>query len=289
VGAAAVSVLTSGAGRAIDHVVVAVADLDREARQLEALGFTLTPRAQHPWGTANRLAQFPNRTFIELLEIDRPHLLFEHAAGETPPRFSFGAFNRDFLARAEGMSMLVLASRDAAADTARFRDAGLPTFAPFEFERQARLPDDSTVRVAFSLAFTSLAGAPRAGLFTCHNHTPEAFWKPDYQVHGNGAEGIFEVILVAADPAATAPSLAAFSGGTVAAAGDGAVVTCGPQRLRVLTPAAYRTRLDLAPPDLAEGPRFAGLVITAPGAARRAVPADQAGGVALVFEPGKSA
>ena len=36
-----------GSGRSIDHVVVAVRDLDRAAHSYEALGFTLTPRAMH--------------------------------------------------------------------------------------------------------------------------------------------------------------------------------------------------------------------------------------------------
>jgi catechol 2,3-dioxygenase-like lactoylglutathione lyase family enzyme len=34
-------------GRAIDHVVLAVRDLDRAAARYEQLGFTLTPRASH--------------------------------------------------------------------------------------------------------------------------------------------------------------------------------------------------------------------------------------------------
>ena len=42
-----------------------------DAAAYEALGFRLTPRARHPdnMGTSNRLAQFPARNFIELLEL----------------------------------------------------------------------------------------------------------------------------------------------------------------------------------------------------------------------------
>ena len=60
--------------RSIDHVVVAVRDLDHLAGEFEASGFNLTPRAYHSdrMGTSNRLIQFANNSFIELLEVDRP-------------------------------------------------------------------------------------------------------------------------------------------------------------------------------------------------------------------------
>src|SRR3954466_14517660 len=67
-------------GRAIDHVVLTVRDLDAAAITYQRLGFTLTPRAAHDdqMGTSNRLAQFRGRNFIELLEVDRPETLARH-------------------------------------------------------------------------------------------------------------------------------------------------------------------------------------------------------------------
>ncbi len=64
-------------GRAIDHVVLTVRDLDRAAITYQELGFTLTPKAAHEdrIGTSNRLAQFGGKNFIELLEVDRPERL----------------------------------------------------------------------------------------------------------------------------------------------------------------------------------------------------------------------
>ena len=51
----------------------------------------------------------------------------------TARAFSFSAFNRDFLARDEGFSMLVLGTPDAVADIAAWRAAGLKTYPPFDF------------------------------------------------------------------------------------------------------------------------------------------------------------
>ena len=50
--------------RGIDHLVLAVRDLEKARTFYQRLGFTLTPRAQHPWGTANHLAQL-NGCFLE--------------------------------------------------------------------------------------------------------------------------------------------------------------------------------------------------------------------------------
>jgi hypothetical protein len=75
-----------GNGRSIDHVVVAVRDLEQAARSYQALGFTLTPRAMHDdrMGTSNRLTQFAAKNFVELLEVDRPDTLARHDFAASP-------------------------------------------------------------------------------------------------------------------------------------------------------------------------------------------------------------
>ncbi|MEQ9642249.1 MAG: VOC family protein [Alphaproteobacteria bacterium] len=241
-------------GRTIDHFVVTVPDLDRAAAAFEALGFTLTPRAQHPWGTANRLAQFTGGNFIELLEIDRPALIDAEQRD-----YDFGGFTKDFLSRGLGPSMLVLATEDAEADTKRYAAAGIASYARFDFERTGRLPDGSEAKMAFSIAHTADPAMPSAGFFTCQNRYPENFWKPEFQVHGNGAQEIVAVYLAAADPAAHGEFLSGFSDGTVSETADGIDVSCGTHAVHVLTPEAA-AKLGAAP-DLSHGPRFIGAAI----------------------------
>lgn len=162
-------------GRSIDHVVLVVDDLDRAATAYERLGFTLTPRAFHDerMGTTNRLAQFAGRNFIELLEVDRPAGVEEHALGAAPPRFSFGAHNRDFVGKRNGISTLVLTTADARGDLAAWQAAGLRTYAPFAFERAATLPDGARVTVAFSLGFATSPAMPELAFFACENRFPD--------------------------------------------------------------------------------------------------------------------
>lgn len=274
--------MTAWSGRPIDHVVIAVRDLDAAARAYEALGFTLTPRAQHPWGTANRLAQFEGRNFIELLEVDRPGRVLGHDPDADPPAFSFGAYNRDFIANGEGMSMLVLAGQDSRADVARFARAGLKTYAPFDFERHARLPDGSDVTVAFSLAFATHPQMQRAVFFTCHNRFPEHFWRAEYQRHPNGALAITRVFMIADEPGRYGEFFAGLTCGGIRSQPGGIAVSCGTQELVILGPAvADRALPGGARLDLASGPRLIGLAIEAPGTSPHVTPASEACGVAI--------
>ena len=85
--------------------------------------------------------------------------------------------------------MLVLEGKGAAADAEAFRAAGIGDFDVFDFEREGKRPDGSTVKVAFSLAFAADTQAPDTGFFTCQQHYPENFWNPAFQKHRERRDG----------------------------------------------------------------------------------------------------
>jgi len=251
--------------RGIDHLVLAVRDLPKARAFYEALGFTLTPRAEHPWGTANHLAQFQG-CFLEILGIADAAKIPPHKAGE----FSFGAHNRDFLGRSEGMSMLVFQSHDARRDQAEFAAAGLATYAPFDFGREAKLPDGGTARVAFSLAFVTDPRMPESAFFTCQQHAPKYFWKREYQSHANGARTIAEAIMVAPDPPALAEFFTKLQGAESVRCSDGALaVATARGKIVVATPAAFAARFG-EPSGGPAAPHFAAFRIAGVDAAAEA-------------------
>src|SRR5258708_21546731 len=104
----------------LDHIVHAVCDLDAAAEFYARAGFTVGARNRHAWGTHNRIVQLKN-CYIEILEVAEPEKIGPHGARS----FSFGAFNRDFLASRQGFSMLILNSSNAAADARAFEAAGI--------------------------------------------------------------------------------------------------------------------------------------------------------------------
>ena len=194
--------------RHIDHVVVAVRDLDRAAELYGLLGFQVGARNRHPWGTDNRIIQFRS-SFIELITIsDNAKQMVPHQQRH----FSFGAFVRDFLARRDGLAMLALSSADAASDAALFAKRGISEYEPFSFQREARRPDGATTRVGFTLAFAQDQSASEAGFFVCQQHYPENFWDRSFQQHLNLAADISAVTLTAADPKRHEEFLTRFSG-----------------------------------------------------------------------------
>jgi hypothetical protein len=238
--------------RPIDHLVLCVHDLDAARRVYERLGFTLTPKALHPFGTANSLVQL-HGNFLELLAVADRSLIKPAGAGE----FAFAAFNERFLAAREGMSMLVFASDDARRDQREFAASGLDTYAPFDFSRQAVLPDGSAVTVGFSLAFVTEARMPDAAFFVCQQHAPQYFWKPEYQAHRNGALAVEEVVMVAPEPAAFADFFAKLQPGSpIDPSRAGLTVGTSRGAVTMLDPAAFATRFPAAGPAAPSKPHF---------------------------------
>lgn len=245
--------------RGIDHLVLCVNDLKKARAAYETLGFTMTPQAQHPFGTGNTIVQLDG-CFLEVLGVTRPEDITE-PSGDT---FSFAAFNRDFLTSREGMSMLVLDSTDAAADRAAFLDSGLHVYAPFDFQRQAKMPSGDEVTVGFSLTFVGDPSLSEMGFFTCRQWRPDLFWKPEYQRHANGAKSIAEVFVIAPDPDAATAFLSAFANAPILRTAPGiCAVTSTRGTLFVFTPEAFAARFPGAvSPARSSAAYFAGFALS---------------------------
>ena len=193
---------------ALDHVVHAVHDLDSTAATYSRLGFVVTPRADHPFGTSNRLVVVED-SYIEIVAVtDRDRL----AGG-------FAPVVADYLAeQGEGIPFLVLSTADAEADHRRIVEAGITAEKPFMFSRPAPLPDGSTTTASFTTVFLPPTPFPRS--FFCAHHTPEAIWNPAALAHPNRVARILAV---------TVPSTTTIE----RLAGSGQVeITVGPPSIR---------------------------------------------------------
>ena len=191
----------------LDHIVHAVRDLDAAAEFYGRAGFTVGARNRHPWGTHNRIVQLKN-CYIEILEVAEPEKIVPHGARS----FSFGAFNRDFLASHQGFSMLILNSSNAADDARAFEAAGIGGYDVFDFAREGAKPDGTPVKLAFSLVFASYPASPNLGFAACQHHFPDNFWNPAFQIHANGAQTVAGAAMVADNPTDHHIFLKAFSG-----------------------------------------------------------------------------
>jgi hypothetical protein len=284
--------------RRIDHLVVAVRDLEQAAAFYKNLGFQVGARNVHPWGTENHLIQFDN-SFIELIAMGEGAQIEPHA----DELFSFGAFVEHYLQHREGLAMFVLASDSARSDADRFANDGIGFFHPFFFSRAGQKPDGSPTEVAFTLAFAEDKSAPYAGFFVSQHHFPENFWNSDFQMHPNGAQGIRSVALSSATPDAQAAFLERFTGveGERPAGHDYTFRLDG-SHLDVLTPDDAGEVFGSVEAEM-DSPSFVALSIRTPSiddqaerldqaaipylkiGSRLVVPASVAFGVAIAFEP----
>jgi hypothetical protein len=232
-----------------------VHDLDAAGARYGQLGFTVGARNRHPWGTHNRIVQCPG-VFIELLTVGEPELI----PPPGPRTFSFGAYTRDFLAHHEGLSMLALEGKGAAADADAYRAAGIGDFEVFDFAREAKRPDGTSVNVAFSLVFAADRQAPETAYFTSQNHYPENFWNPAFQAHPNSVTTIAGVVLVAENPADHHVFLKSFSGvSDLTSTSSGITIATPRGEIQVMDPSAYKAHFAAEPPDVSRGARLAAL------------------------------
>jgi hypothetical protein len=176
----------------IDHIIVAVRDLEAARLGWQRLGFTLTPRGRHiGQGTANYCIMF-GRDYLELLGFVE--------------RDEFGHRLASFLGEREGaMSVAFAPAANAEATSATLSANGLHPSAPRALGRALELPE-GTVTPRFSLLTLPPEETPDLDCFICGHLTPELVRRPDWLVHPNGVIGIKAVHLLADDPASLAPA-----------------------------------------------------------------------------------
>jgi catechol 2,3-dioxygenase-like lactoylglutathione lyase family enzyme len=176
----------------IDHVIIAVNDLERARLAWERLGFTLTPRGRHlQKGTGNYCIMF-ERDYLELM-------------GVVDPRQDTGGV-AEFLVHGEGPRGFAFATR-AGDDTApALARQGLHPTAARDLTRQLELPE-GTVLPRFKLVSLPPEETPALMSFICQHLTPELVRRPEWLRHANAVVGIAGVVMLVE---ATKPLAAAY-------------------------------------------------------------------------------
>lgn len=187
-----------GTATGLDHVGVAVPDLDAAAVEWLALGFVPQPLARHmaddrPTGTGNRNIML-RHGYIELL------------ASIDPARPS--ATLARFLARHTGIHILTLAMDDPTAALDRLHRAGF-TAALARSSRPADPTDPDGPQATFARIPLTDAD-PRLQLL--HQITPALVWQERFLTHPNRATALRSVLIAADPPADFAARLSRLAG-----------------------------------------------------------------------------
>lgn len=192
---------------ALDHIVIAVADLDRAMADYRALGFQVLPGGQHPGRTShNALVVFADGAYLELIAWRAP------APDER--------WYRTLSAHGEGLVDYALLPADTAQALAEARARGLHTLTgPLDGGRLR--PDGAQLR--WQTARHATPDVP----FLCGDVTPRALRVPEGSVrqHPNGAQGVAEVTVAVHNLDATLARYRALLGTQA----DGAAATTTPE------------------------------------------------------------
>ena len=193
----------------LDHVGVAVRDLDAGREAYRRLGFNLTPRSEHrgsrvpggpiePWGSANHCAML-EQGYLEVLGLT------------DPGKFSTA---KAMIERYEGVHIVAFRPDSIDAVHSALSDAKRPVDAPRDLERMARYGPDGTEsrRVAFRNMYLAKSVFTEAQFQYTEHLTRETMWQPQLLRHPNGALGLQWVFLCSPDPEATARKLAPMLG-----------------------------------------------------------------------------
>lgn len=234
----------------LDHLGIAVTDLDQAARNFAALGFTLTDKSFHVaaptpgaepvrTGTGNHCIMLA-RGYIELIAI-------------TDPAYR-GRLATD-LARYEGLHLVSFGTSSAEETAALFERMTGTAAAPRRLTRPIA-EQGRPVTARFDIVDMPEGIAAAGHVFAIEHLTREVLWQPHLTSHENGAVALLGVIACAADPLAFLAPIAAAIGerveeNSIALAGGGRFEAIDPQRLAERFPGAV-------PPPL---PCYVGLTI----------------------------
>ncbi|MBP0495532.1 VOC family protein [Roseomonas indoligenes] len=221
----------------IDHVVINVASgLDEAAAEYGRLGFSLTERGHHSLGSSNHLAIF-GQDYLELLGVE-------------PGR---EASRVDFLQHPTGLAGLVFKPPADPGFAASLRARGIQVEDPREFHRPVRT-SEGVGEARFRTATLSDPRVQNGRVFFCHHFTPELVWRDEWRGHANGATGLAEFVIAAADPARAAGLYRElFGDDAVAATEGGYAVPADTASVLILSPEAVRQRFGDAAPVQADG------------------------------------
>ena len=163
----------------IDHLVVAVPDLDAAMANYRALGFTVVRGGRHPVATHNALIAFADGAYIELIgfyEADPTHRWWEP------------------LQRGGGLVDFCMGTDALPDDAAAFRGAGMRMADPRPLSRVR--PDGYTLQWVLAIPEGAQRGvAP----FLIQDETPRAERVPSQTVHPNGVTGVGTITVAVED------------------------------------------------------------------------------------------
>lgn len=251
----------------IDHVVIAVRDLDAACASFTRMGFTVTPRGVHSVGSENHCIVFGD-DYVELLALPSVH-------ADT-------RYFETFLEAGEGLAAIALRTAAAQRAYTEWLWANLSPSRVAELSRPVAVPG-GTRNARFRLTQLPPSATPGTRLFACEHLTRDLVWRPEWQKHANGATGIAAVAIVGDEANALAERYAKALGHSAHSTPDARVIEVGAQAIAIADEAALCRRWPGV--TLTSRPRPAAVALFLRADRKRAQEALRAGGLQPLLLP----
>jgi catechol 2,3-dioxygenase-like lactoylglutathione lyase family enzyme len=211
----------------LDHVGIAVNDLDAAAATYRRLGFTLSDLSHHMdagpppkrRGTGNHCIML-GQGYVELIGVTDA---------------AYQGRLRQHLQRYQGLHIVAFGTRNIAVAVAELTARGV---APSAVRRMTRPIVERGRTMVADFSIVDLPAPVGEGYYIgIEHHTPQALWQPHLLAHANGAQGLTGVTICVDQPTQFAHGMAATLGGACASTEAGLVVTLDRTQVTVIDPA----------------------------------------------------
>ncbi len=233
----------------LDHIGVAIRDLERGRETYERLGFALTPRSIHrgsptpgspviPFGSGNHCAMF-HQGYLEVVGLTDP-TIFSNV--------------KSLVTRYEGAHIVAFGVASADRTYTTLSSRGIPIQPARQLERDAAYgPTGSeTRRAAFRNMYFEPTAYPESRLLYIEHLTRDVLWQPHLLDHPNGVLALSDIFLCAAEARVTADKYALLFGVAARPMLEGEWrIDLAHGHVWIITPAAWARRTpDFATPPL---------------------------------------
>ncbi len=245
--------------RSVDHLVLPVDQLDEARERLSLLGFTVAPKAQHPFGTANVCSFFADDTYIEMLAVDRERLY--QAASRRSNSFILRDQAYRFRVGQDGFSGIAFRTDDARSDHREFKRRGISGGRIVEFSRIFSTPEGKREIASFRLAFAADLRAPDAFFFCCQRLVYPKSDRSHLYAHPNGARRLRKILICDDNPQEFTELLQGVFHAPACKIDDGSLeIAAGNADIEVLPSKQFENSFGWLPALHGRGLRLAGLV-----------------------------
>jgi hypothetical protein len=255
-------------GLVLDHLANFVPDMSAAERDLERLGFTLTPLSHQMHRTSPETPLVSAGTANRTAMLERGYLEFLTTTGDTPNADKLKAA----MARYTGAHLVCFGTTQPDKVHARLAAQHFDPPPVVALQRDVETESGARATARFSVCRAAPEKMPEGRIQFVEHHTPALIWQKRWLSHANGARGLAAVVVAVADIDEASTRWRHFTGLAVRATGELRVIATARGQVILGTAAAVEQHFGIKPPQV---PWIGGaiLAVADPRATRRVLDA----------------